>query len=67
MGCVPVPLHNVHVTSELVSGVFRVGIQPELPVKGIDFLLGNDIAGGMVLLVLEVLDSPDSSLSDELA
>lgn len=67
MGCALVPLHNVHVTSELVSGVFTQGIQPKLPVKGIDFLLGNDIAGGRVLPVLEVLDFPDSSLSDELA
>jgi hypothetical protein len=38
-----------------------------LPVKGVTFIMGNDIAGGKVVPVLEVLDKSDHSLSNELA
>ena len=55
MGMVPVPLHWVHLESALVTGFFRVGVQPALPVTGVTFILGNEIAGGKVLPVLEVL------------
>ena len=34
--------------SDLVSGVVTVGIRPSLPVKGVDLILGNDLAGGKV-------------------
>ena len=45
-----------------------MGVQPALPVPGVTFILGNDIAGGKVLPVLEVLDIPEiSSMSDRLA
>ena len=67
IGCVPVPLHLVHVVSDLVSGLFCVGVQPVLPVKSIDLLLRNDIAGGRMMLILEVLSSLNFSLSDDLA
>uniref|UniRef100_A0A8K9V3F6 Gypsy retrotransposon integrase-like protein 1 n=1 Tax=Oncorhynchus mykiss TaxID=8022 RepID=A0A8K9V3F6_ONCMY len=67
MGFVPVPLHFVKVHSELISGIFRVGVRPKLPVKGVTFIMGNDIAGGKVVPVLEVLDKSDHSLSNELA
>lgn len=63
MGCVPVPLHTVHLTSDLVSGYFRIGVQSELPVHGVDLIMGNDLAGGKVVPVLEVLDKPDAQLS----
>ncbi len=49
MGFVTVPLHHVWVTSELASGCFEVAVRPSLPVKGIDFIMGNDIAGGKVM------------------
>ena len=39
-----VPLHFVKVHSELISGIFRVGVRPMLPVKGVTFIMGNDIA-----------------------
>ena len=48
MSYIPAPLHHVHVQSSLVSGSFKVAVLPELPVKGIDFILGNDLAGGKV-------------------
>ena len=67
MGFVPVPLHFVKVHSELISGIFRVGVRPMLPVKGVTFIMGNDIAGGKVVPILEVLDKSDRSLSNELA
>lgn len=58
MGFISVPLHNVHLRSSLVSGFFKVAVRPALPIKGVDFILGNDLAGGKVMPVPEVLDSP---------
>ena len=57
MGYVPRALHRVHIQSKLVTGSFPVAVCPELPIKGISFLMGNDIAGGRVTPSLEVLDS----------
>lgn len=34
---------------DLVSGTVTVGVRPELLVKGVSMLLGNDLAGGKVL------------------
>uniref|UniRef100_A0A8K9UAB6 Gypsy retrotransposon integrase-like protein 1 n=1 Tax=Oncorhynchus mykiss TaxID=8022 RepID=A0A8K9UAB6_ONCMY len=62
---VPVPLHWVHLVSDLVSGRFRVGVVSTLPVKGVTLLLGNDIAGGNVIPVLEVVDNPEIRTTDE--
>ena len=45
MGHVPVPLHYVHLKSDLVSGRFKVAVQPSLPGTGVSLILGNDIAG----------------------
>ena len=45
---------------------FKVCVRPELPVKGVHFIIGNNLAGGKVRPVLEVLDTPDDSLSDPL-
>ena len=47
MGFVPGPLHLVHLKSDLVSGIFKVGYP--------------DIAGGRVLPMLEVLDCPEAN------
>ena len=46
---VSVPLHKINLKSDLVSGTVIVGVRPELPVKGVSMLLGNDLAGGKVL------------------
>ena len=40
-----VPLHNIFVWSELVTGPVTVGIGSSLPFDGIHVLLGNDLAG----------------------
>jgi hypothetical protein len=46
MTFIPVPLHKVQLESELISNCVVVEVRPSLPVAGIDFLLGNVIAGG---------------------
>jgi len=58
MECVPVPLHTVHVKSDLISGFFSLAVRPCFPVDGVDFIMGNDIAGGRVYPVGEVVKSP---------
>lgn len=66
MGCVKRPLHNLHLKSDLCSGLVRVAVCTSLPMKGVDLILGNDLAGGKVMPLLEVLDKPSESASDEL-
>ena len=58
MGYVLRPVHRIHVQSKLVNGFFPVAICPALPIRGVTFLMGNDIAGGKVTPALEVLDIP---------
>ena len=67
MGFVSVPLHEIHLSCDLATGVFKVGVRPSLPVRGVTFLLGNDIAGGKVMPVLEVLERPEILQPDVLA
>ena len=45
MDIISVPLHRIHLKSDLISGTVTVGVRPELPVKGVFMLLGNDLAG----------------------
>lgn len=61
MGCMKFPLHHVHLQSELCTGFVRVAVCPSLPVKGVDFILGNDLAGGKVMSVIEVIEEPKVS------
>lgn len=58
MGFVKVPLHRVHLQSDLVSDFVKVGVRSSLPMQGISFILGNDLAGGKVMSSLEVLEKP---------
>jgi len=67
MGFVSVPLHQIHLKCGLAKGVFKVGVRPSLPVRGVTFLLGNDIAGGKVMPVLEVLEHTEILRPDVLA
>lgn len=68
MGVVKVPLHWVYLKSALVTGFVQAGVRPSLPVKGITFILGNDLAGGKVMPMLEVADAPNLCFpSDELS
>ena len=59
MSFISAPLHQVYIESALVSGLFKVAVLPALPIKGVDFILGNDLAKGKVMPVPEVVDIPD--------
>ena len=61
LGVVKVPLHRVFLKSDLVSGFVTVGLRPTLPFEGIDFILGNDLAGSKVNVQpeLQVMDEPE--------
>ena len=49
-GFVNVPLHNIYLSADLVSGSVAVGNRPSLPFKGVHLLLGNDLAGDKVVV-----------------
>ena len=44
-GFVNVPLHNVYLSSDLVTGLVAVGIRSSLHFNVVHLLLGNDLAG----------------------
>ena len=48
-GISAIPLCKLYLTSDLMSKPVIVGVQDTLPVEGVDFLLGNDIAGSLVV------------------
>lgn len=61
------PLHTIRLQTALVSGDVVVAVCPYLPIEGVSFILGNDLAGGKVLAAPEVVPSPVASKSpDEL-
>ena len=49
-GFVNVPLHNIYLSSDLVTGLVAVGIRPSVPFKGVRLLLGNDLARDKVVV-----------------
>jgi hypothetical protein len=53
---VNVPLHKVEMRSKFVSGTVIVGVRKELPVTGVEILLGNDLAGADVQARIPVED-----------
>ncbi|XP_058606599.1 uncharacterized protein LOC131523953 isoform X2 [Onychostoma macrolepis] len=58
MGCVQVPLHEVDLKSDLVSGMVKLGVRKQLPVAGVHIILGNDLAGGKVFSSPVVMHKP---------
>jgi len=54
MHFVGVPLHAIHLDSDLVKGRVVVGVRSQFPIEGVSFILGNDLAGGKVLVNPEV-------------
>ena len=58
MCIVTLSLHHVFFTSDLVSGPVTVGVRSSLPIDGVHFLLGNDLAGGKVVPSPVVTDKP---------
>ena len=47
-GYTGIPLHNVYLSSDIVSGPVTLGIKSSLPFEGVQLLLGNDLAGDKV-------------------
>ena len=60
LGILRVPLHRVHLKSDLVSGAVIVGVCPTLPIPGVSLILGNDLAGEKVIPDLQVMNENDS-------
>ena len=58
LGIVSVPLHSIHLESELVTGDVVVGLRPTLPMAGVSLILGNDLAGEKVMPELLVISDP---------
>ena len=54
----PLPLHTVYLSSDLVSGPVIVGLGSLLPFEGVQLLLGNDLAGDKVVVNPIVTDVP---------
>lgn len=55
-----VPLHNIYLSSDFISGPVTLGIRPSLPFEGVHLLLGNDLAGDKVTINPLVTDRPCS-------
>ncbi len=66
MGCVNVPLHHVFLKSDLVTGLVTLGVCLQLPVDGVDLILGNDLAGGQVFPRPLVVHEPSTTAISEL-
>ena len=65
LGVIPVPLHKVYLSSDLVSGTVTVGVRPTLPFEGVSFILGNDLAGEKVVSNLHVVNNVNSTNSED--
>ena len=70
-GFINVPLHNIYLSSDLVTGLVAVGIRPSLPFKGVHLLLGNDLAGDKVVLNplltnIPCIDQPPDPIEQEI-
>ena len=70
-GFVNVPLHNIYLSSDFVTGLVAVGIRPSLPLKGVHFLLGNDLAGDKfvvnpLLTTVPCIDQPSDPIEQEI-
>lgn len=48
-GCITLPLCKLYLRSGIISQAVTVAVQDSLPVEGVTFLLGNDIAGCRVI------------------
>lgn len=42
------PFQFIKLTSGIVSGSFPIAVRPQLPVPGVDLILGSDLAGGKI-------------------
>ncbi|XP_076877760.1 uncharacterized protein LOC143526887 isoform X2 [Brachyhypopomus gauderio] len=61
MGVIRVPLHKVCLEMTDFKGEVKVAVRPTLPISGIDLILGNDVAGGRLFTLPEVVSEPQST------
>ena len=66
LNTITIPLHKVCTHSDLITGPVVVGIRPTLPLKGVSFVLGNDLAGGKVKPDPWVVEHPDQFLKTKI-
>lgn len=50
--------HKIYLESDLGKGSVKVGLRAQLLIEGVTLLLGNDLAGGKMLINPEVIDVP---------
>lgn len=53
-----IPLHNIYIRSEWVTGFVKVAVRARLPINGVILIVGNDLAGGKVFPLPEVIQNP---------
>ncbi|XP_076048298.1 uncharacterized protein LOC143029531 [Oratosquilla oratoria] len=58
------PLHYVEIDTGYVSGKVEVGVREELPINGVDMLLGNDLAGDKVVPEPIMIAKPLGNVKD---
>ena len=62
-----VPLHNIYLSSDLVTGLVAVGIRPSLSFKGVHLLYGNDLVVVDPLLTsTPCVDQPPDPIEQEI-
>ena len=55
MRLMPSSLHGVLIKSGLITGFFPVVVRACFPIDGVQFIMGNDLAGGKVFPVPEAV------------
>ena len=63
LGVVKVSVHRVFLKHNLVTGFVTMGVRPTLLLQGVEFILGNDLAGSRVDLQpeLQLINDPEES------
>ncbi|KAK2894299.1 hypothetical protein Q8A73_016783 [Channa argus] len=51
-------------SSDFVNGTCKIAVRDQLPIAGIDLILGNDLAGGKVFPSLEVTEIPSTDVCE---
>ncbi len=57
-GFLSMSLHNIHLQYDLVSGNIVVALCSHIPIDGVSFILGNDLAFGRVQVVSKGSSTP---------
>ena len=66
MGVLEVSLHEVNIKSILINGNIVIVMRPSFPVEGISLILGNDLAGGKVMVDPRVVEKPRDDVKMEI-